>query len=260
MLLAIDIGNTNIKSAIFKGKRIIKKFSLPISIYTKNKFIKQLVKHPITDIVICSVVPKLTTLLKDDLAVLTGKVPYIIGKDLNVALKNNYRNPKQLGQDRLVNAFAASKIYSSPAIIIDSGSAITFDLLAKNNTYLGGLILPGFVTSLRALNNKTALLPLVKLAAPKKLIGNNTQDCILSGVVFGTAALTKEITAKLLQRLGKDTTVIGTGGNIALIKKHSAIKIKIDVDLTLKGINLIYEIGTKSLKDTNLKLKKLKNS
>jgi len=241
MLLAIDIGNTNIKSAIFKGKKIIKQFDLPLKSYSKSKFAKKLASsRTISDTAICSVVPKLTGIIKHDLKLLTGKTPYIIGKDLTVPMKNFYRNPKQLGQDRLAGAYAACNLYPAPLIVIDSGTAITFDVISKNRSYLGGLIFPGMKAALDALREKTALLPQVKLQRPRTLIGRDTKTSILSGIVFGIASLSQGVVNRIKQRIGKGALVIGTGGNIDLIKKYSGIGIKIDPDLTLKGINLIY--------------------
>lgn len=241
MLLAIDIGNTNITSALFKGKRITKQFDIPIKTYSKLKFIKKLPdKLKLSACVICSVVPKVTKIIRQDLKFLTGKTPYIIGKDLAVPIKNRYRKPKQLGQDRLVNAYAATKLYPTPAIVIDSGTAITFDIISKRKEYLGGFILPGMEMSLSALKEKTALLPQLKLKTPEKFIGVDTKSSIIGGVVFGTAALTKELINMIERKTGKKTLIIGTGGNINLIKKYSGIKIEIDQDLTLKGISLIY--------------------
>jgi len=242
MLLAIDIGNTNIKSALFKGKKIIKRFDLPVKNYSKSKFAKKLISgQPISAAAICSVAPKLTRVIQQDLKLLTGKTPYVIGKDLIVPMKNFYRNPKQLGQDRLVGAYAACNLYPAPLIVIDSGTAITFDAVSKKNEFLGGLIFPGMGICFEALREKTALLPQIKLQPPKNLIGADTKNSILSGIVFGIASLSKEVTNRIKQRLGKDALVIGTGGGIHLIKKYSGISIKIDPDLTLKGINLIYE-------------------
>jgi len=244
MLLAIDIGNTNIKSALFKGKRIIKRFDLPVTTYSRGKFAQKLAgSQPISAVAICSVVPKLTKILKHDLKRLTGKTPYIIGKDLIVPIKNFYRSPKQLGQDRLVGAYAACNLYPAPLIVIDSGTAITFDAVSREKTYLGGLIFPGMRICLEALREKTALLPRIKLQQPKTLIGTDTQTSILSGIVFGIASLSKEVVKMIKQRLGKNALVIGTGGNIRLIQKYSGIRIKIDADLTLKGINLISRNG-----------------
>jgi type III pantothenate kinase len=242
MLLAIDIGNTNISNGIFKGKVLKKQFDLPTKGYSKTKFVKKLgVISNITDSVICSVVPKLTKTIQRDLKLLTGRSPYIIGKDLIVPIKNRYRKPKQVGQDRLVNAYAACEFYSAPLIVIDSGTAITFDVISRKKAYLGGLIFPGMGISLSALAKETALLPQVKLGQPRSLIGRDTQNSILSGIVFGTALLSKELTKIIKRRLGGNVGVIGTGGNISLIKKYSGMKIKINQNLTLKGINLVYK-------------------
>ena len=242
MLLAIDIGNTNISFGLFLNKKLKQQFDIPLKTYSKLKLLKKLKSlKQISATAICSVVPKLTKVLHHDLKILTGRKPYIIGKDLTVPLKNHYYKPAQLGQDRLVNAYAAGILYPAPLVVIDSGTAITYDIVDKNKAYLGGLITPGITISLEALNEKTALLPLVKLIKPRTFIGRSTQKSILSGVVFGLAGSTKELLNKIKQSTGKSTLVIGTGGNINWIKKYSGLKIKINPQLTLKGINLIYE-------------------
>jgi type III pantothenate kinase len=253
MLLAIDVGNTNISCGVFKGLKLVKQFDIPAKACFKTSFTKKFRNtSKVSASIICSVVPKLTKVILRGLISLTGKTPYIIGKDLIVPIKNLYRWPGQVGQDRLVSAYAASSLYYAPLVVIDSGTAITFDVISRNNAYLGGLIVPGMEISLAALKEKTALLPLVKLAKPQTLIGRDTKNSILSGIVFGTAALCGELTKRIKQRIGKDTLVIGTGGNIPLIKKYSKLRIKIDRDLTLKGINLVYRYG---IKQTHLKMK-----
>jgi type III pantothenate kinase len=242
MLLAIDIGNTNISCGLFAGKELKYQFDLASKAYKKEQLAKKLRAHPeISNIVICSVVPKLTRIIQLDLKYLTGKTPHIIGKDLTVPIKNLYRIPKQVGQDRLVNAYAASDLYGAPLVVIDSGTAITFDVISKDRAYLGGLIFPGMNISLESLYEKTALLPRVKLQLPKLLIGRDTQNSILSGVIFGTAALSKELARRIKYFLGKKAQTIGTGGTILLIKKYSGMKMKINKDLTLIGIRLVYE-------------------
>jgi type III pantothenate kinase len=242
MLLTIDVGNTNITGGIFAAKKLICRFDIPTKAYKKTELVKKLRRYPvISAMVICSVVPKITRILKRDLKSITGRKPYIIGKDLIVPIENRYRFPGQVGQDRLVNAYAASSIYSCPLIVIDSGTAITFDVISKQGAYLGGLIFPGMRISLEALEEKTALLPRVKLTSAVKLIGRDTQTSILSGVVLGTAALSKALAAKIKHTLGKTTRIIGTGGNITLIKKYSGLDMEINRDLTLAGIRLIYE-------------------
>ena len=242
MLLTIDIGNTNISSGIFVGKKLKHRFDISTKTYKKSELVKNLKAYSgISASIICSVVPKLTRVIQHDLKLLTGSRPYIIGKDLIVPLENRYRIPKQVGQDRLVNAYAASNLYTTPLVVIDSGTAITFDVISKDQAYLGGLIFPGMKISLEALKEKTALLPGVKLRPPKMLIGRDTENSILSGVVFGTAALSKELAERIKQHLGKNTQIIGTGGNISLIKKYSGMNIKINKELTLIGIRLVYE-------------------
>jgi type III pantothenate kinase len=242
MLLTIDIGNTNISSGIFVGKKLKYQFDIATKTYKKSKLIKKLRAYPgISASIICSVVPKLTLTIQHDLKLLTDSNPHVIGKDLIVPIENRYHIPKQVGQDRLVNAYAASNLYTTPLVVIDSGTAITFDVISKNRAYLGGLIFPGMKISLEALKEKTALLPGVKLHPPKMLIGRDTKNSILSGVVFGTAALSKELAARIKHYLGKNTQIIGTGGNISLIKKYSGMNIEINRNLTLIGIRLIYE-------------------
>jgi type III pantothenate kinase len=249
MLLAIDIGNTNISFGIFsatkrggeKNYKIIKTFDIPSKQYSFNKFCKEIGSLKIADVLICSVVPKLTKAVSKDLWRISGKRPYIIGKDMPVPIQNCYRNPSQVGQDRLVNAYAGLIFYGAPLIVIDSGTAITFDVISKRKAYLGGLILPGLEISLAALNEKTALLPQIKLGYPKELIGGDTISSILSGVVIGTGALIDALAIRIKRKIGKNARVIGTGGSIGLIKRYSRLKIKIDRNLTLKGLNFIYK-------------------
>jgi type III pantothenate kinase len=240
MLLAIDIGNTNIGFGVFKGNKIIKRFDIPTKNCNLRGIRRNLGKINTDDAIICSVVPKVTNILKEDLQKLLGKRPYIIGKDIKVALKNLYRNPKQVGQDRLVNAYAGIKFYGYPLIAIDFGTAITIDLVSKNKEYLGGMILPGLGISLDALRQRTALLPKIKLEKPKEFIGRDTKNSILSGLIYGFAALADGLTRKIKNGIAKEAKVIGTGGNINLMARFCKQIDKIDADLTLKGLNLIY--------------------
>ncbi|MFA5145142.1 MAG: type III pantothenate kinase [Candidatus Omnitrophota bacterium] len=241
MLLAIDIGNTNISFGIFKAMRIIKKFEIPTKYYSLKKLKKKLLNANIDDTLICSVVPKASKALKRDLEKLLGKQPLIIGKDIEVPIKNLYRKPEQVGQDRLVNAYAGVLLYKTPLIIIDFGTAVTFDVISKNKEYLGGMILPGLKASLEALAEKTALLPKIKLNKPKEFIGRDTQSSMLSGIIYGFSALTDELIKQIKKKIGRNTLAIGTGGNISLIGRHCKRLDGINADLTLTGLSLIYE-------------------
>lgn len=240
MLLAVDIGNTNITFGVFKGSGLIKKFDIPTKKYAFKALKKKAGNLGLEDAIICSVVPSATKLLQKDIKALLGRRPYIIGKDLKVPIKNLYRRPGQVGQDRLVNAYAAARLYGAPLIVVDFGTAITFDVISKKRAYLGGLILPGLGISLDALNQRTALLPKIKLQKPKEFIGRDTKNSMLSGIVHGFAALTEKLAEKLKKIIGKNARVIGTGGNIALMAKFCKHLDKIDKGLTLRGLNLIY--------------------
>lgn len=148
MLLAIDIGNTNISFGLFSGNKIMKRFSIATKDYNLQRIKSRLREIEINDIIICSVVPDVTRILKQDLKRLLGRRPYIIGREIKVPIKNLYRKPKQVGQDRLVNAYAGVMFYGAPLIAVDFGTAITFDVVSRNKEYLGGhdFTGPGFIS------------------------------------------------------------------------------------------------------------------
>jgi len=241
VLLAIDIGNTNITFGVFKGAVLKKTFDMPTKQYSRNKLLKKIASLGPVDTLISSVVPGITRAIAKDMAKITGKRTYIIGKEIKVPIKNLYRRPEQVGQDRLVNAYAAARLYGAPLIVVDFGTAITFDVISKNGAYEGGLILPGLGLSIEALKRGTALLPEIKLNRPKGLIGKDTANSILSGIVYGFSAMTEQLNNKLKRIIGSRARVIATGGNAALIRRYCNNIDRLDNTLTLKGINLIYE-------------------
>ncbi len=241
MLLAVDIGNTNISLALFKGSRISKSRDIPLKKYTRVRLLKYIGKESPDAGLICSVVPRMANRLANDLKKIAGIKPGLIGEDIHVPLKNLYQNPKQLGQDRLVNAYAASKIHSAPVIVVSCGTALTVDAVSKNREFLGGFIFPGLRSSLSNLNTDTALLPKLKLNPASGLIGRNTQSGILNGVIAGSAGAIDSLIEKILLKIGKQAKVVGTGGDIYLIKKFSRYIIKVDKELALKGIFLSYK-------------------
>ncbi len=240
MLLTIDIGNTNINLGVFRGQRLIKRFSIPTKKYAIQNLKKLLDKISVDDSIICSVVPKMLRILNRDLIKLSNKKPRIVGEDVQVPVRNLYRYPEQVGSDRLVNAYAGVMLYGAPLIIIDFGTAITFDAISYRNEYLGGMILPGLDISLDALVQRTALLPEVRLNKPREFIGRSTKDSMLSGIIYGFAALTDELTRRIKNKIGKRARIIGTGGNIHIIGKYCKSIDEINQDLTLVGLNLIY--------------------
>lgn len=236
--LVIDIGNTNTSFGVFNGKRLIRSWDIPTEKISAKADLK-LKKIIFEKVIICSVVPKVTERLKANLNKKSKIQPLIVGHNLTVPIKNLYSNPRQVGQDRLVNAYAGLKIYNAPLIIVDFGTAITFDLVSEKGAYLGGIIVPGLNISLEALFEKCALLPKVNLSNPKSLIGKDTKTSILSGILNGFGCLCDGLILKLKKQFNKKPIVIATGGNVELMRKFSKQIDKVDKNLTLKGLNLL---------------------
>lgn len=239
-LTAIDIGNTSITFGLFRSTSLIRSFNIQSSGYSLVKLKAKISAKMLRDAVICSVVPDLTKRLSRDLRALSGKEPLIIGKDIKVPIRNLYRKPRQVGQDRLVNAYAALGIYGAPAVVIDFGTAITFDVISRREEYLGGMILPGIMISLEALNQRTALLPKIRPDIPNDFIGRDTKNSMLSGVIYGFSSLTDELIMRIRKAVGKDTRAVATGGNVNLISKYCRRLNEVDTNLTLKGLSMLY--------------------
>lgn len=239
MLLAIDIGNTNISFALFHASKMARHWDIPLRAYAKSKLKADIRAQEIAGALICSVVPALTKRISGDVEDITGIKPYIIGKHIRVPMKNLYHQPRQLGCDRLVNAYAASQIYATPIIVVSAGTAITVDAVSRKKEFLGGFILPGLNLSLNGLNAHTALLPKLKLTALAGDIGRDTRSGILNAVLPGTAAAIDCLITRIRAKTGKTTRVIGTGGDIDLLKKFSKYIIEADKELCLKGVYLL---------------------
>jgi type III pantothenate kinase len=244
MLLALDIGNTSITAGLFKANKLLNRFDTPVQQYNYINFLRKITsKNPIDSVIVCSVVPVVSQKIKKNLRkIMPDAVPLILGHNCSAPVKNHYRYPKQVGQDRLVNAYAAIKLFGGPAIVVDFGTALTFDVISANKEYLGGMIVPGLKTSLDSLAEKTALLPRIKPDKPKEFIGRDTKNSMLSGIIYGFAGLTDGLSGQIKKKIGKEAKIIGTGGHIKLIAPYCKIFDAIDTDLTLKGLNLIYQI------------------
>ena len=235
-ILAIDIGNTNITVGSFDGPKLVKKEKIPTPAYS---LYKKIARHPADEVIISSVAPLALARLVCELNRTSRRKVTILGKDIKVPVKNLYRNKNEVGQDRLVNAFGALAIYGAPAVIIDFGTAITFDIISKNGSYLGGLILPGIEMGLRSLYEKTALLPRVELKPAKCIIGRDTVDSMRGGILFGYGAMCDGLISQYRALLGRSIKVIATGGNANLIKRYAKSIQIVDEDLTLKSLALI---------------------
>lgn len=231
-----------------RGKKTVLNFKLPThnnigkDFYKKNilRYLnkKRIRKESIEKIIICSVVLDKTAIIKRLLSGLFKKKVLVVGKDIAVPILNRYRIPAQVGQDRLVGAYAALRFYGPGVIIIDFGTAVTFDVVSKKREYLGGLIFPGLDLSLDALYLHTALLPRIKLKKPISFVGTDTVSSINNGIVFGMAGVCDKIIERLEQKF-KGYKVIATGGNVNFIKQYGR-KIKfVHPHLVLEGLNLL---------------------
>jgi type III pantothenate kinase len=248
MLLAVDIGNTNIDFGVFRGRRLARRFRHPT--YLKidsaseysNYLKKNLFKHQEKDIdcvIICSVVPSRAIILQRAIRLILKAEILVLGRDIEAPINNLYKAPKRVGQDRMVNAYAGLKLYGSGLILVDFGTAITFDIVSRKGDYVGGLIHPGLSISLKALHGHTALLPEIEKKLPGRLIGQNTKESMLSGVIFGAAEMCDGLIRRL-RRKCKNFKAIATGGDSKHIRRYCKNIDKFDQALTLKGIMFIY--------------------
>ncbi|MBR2499671.1 MAG: type III pantothenate kinase [Clostridia bacterium] len=252
MLLVIDVGNTNTVLGLYDGETLVQSFRMSTD---KNRssdeigmFImqvlmaKQLDFKQIESVIIASVVPPVMHSLENAIKKYLNITPYVVTSKTPLGMKILIDNPKELGTDRLVNAFAAQYIYGGPVIIIDLGTATTFCAVNENGDYLGGAIYPGLKISVDALVEKTAKLPRVEITEPESAIGKNTISAMQSGLYYGYAGMIDYLVEKFKQELSApNAKVVATGGLAKLIASESkAIEI-INRDLTLEGLKLIHE-------------------
>lgn len=245
--LAVDIGNSAVHFGIFTGNRLVVDFKLSSqqknpSFYSNGieRFLSvhKINKAAVKQIIVGSVVPHATPMIAGVLRGLFKAKILIAGKHRAIPIANKYKVPRLVGVDRLLAAFAALKRYGPGLIIIDFGTAVTFDVVSKKGEYLGGLIFPGIDLSLDALFHHTALLPRVAISDPKRLVGNDTESAIRAGIVFGLAGVCDAIIERLLKKY-RGYTVVATGGNIDFIKRHSKAIKKTNPFLVLQGLSLL---------------------
>jgi type III pantothenate kinase len=246
MLLAIDVGNTNITAGLFRGARLAARGSIPTR-GSLRSLLRALKTSPgrLDGVIVSSVVPRATVVLKRSLKQLRLK-PLILGENIQAPVKNRYRLPSQVGQDRLVNGVAAYFLYGGPAIVVDFGTAVTLDLISARREYLGGLIVPGIGIGLEALVSRTALLPKIGLAPPSEFLGRDTRQSMLSGLFHGYGALCDGLVAGLKSRHAPEARVIATGGHCRLMAPYCRSVQIVNPDLTLQGLRLTYETARKT--------------
>ncbi len=255
MILAVDIGNSNIVLGCFEGEQIhfIERLStnqdstsLEYTVLIKNILELNHLNHlSFQGGIISSVVPSVTQTIKDAMIRLTQAPVMVVGPGIRTGLKIMLDNPAQLGSDRVADAIAAIHEYPCPLIIVDMGTATTISVIDREKNFLGGMIIPGLKVSLESLTMRTSQLPKISLDPPKKVIGSNTVDCMRSGVIYGTAASIDGSIARIEEELGEKCTVISTGGMAKTIIPFCKREIIIDDLLLLKGLMLIYNKNQK---------------
>lgn len=255
MIIAIDIGNTNIVIGGIQGTEILFEARLRTeSTKTSDeysidiKMILELHDVPLSDIegaIIASVVPQVLNSMKTALLKLTGKNCLVVGPGVKTGLNIKVENPAQTGADLVVGCVAALREHKPPMIVIDMGTATTMMVLDAAGSFVGGCICPGMKISLEALTNRTALLPGLQLDQPKRAIGRNTVDCMRSGIMFGTASMLDGMIERMETELGYPVTVIATGGMARFVTPLCRREIIYDKKLILKGLAYLYRENTR---------------
>ncbi len=250
MLLAIDIGNTNVVAGVFEGPTLLSHWRLAtdpkktadeygvlcLSLMARSGRVPE---H-ITGAIISSVVPALTETFKSMIETSFGCTPITVSSDLETGLTLKYLNPKEIGSDRIVNAAAAYEKFRRDLIIVDFGTATTFCAVSGTGEYLGGVIAPGLGISAEALFSRAAKLSKVELARPKTVIGTDTASSIQSGLIFGYAGLVDTLVQRIEIERGHSSFVIATGGLAQVIASEARSIQHIEPFLTLQGLELLY--------------------
>jgi len=254
-LVAVDIGNTAVHLALLQGLRTVAEHRIS-SRGTARQMKKEITavsqgwvrKAPgVSGVMICSVVPPLTGRVGSVCRTAFGCKPVIVGKDVIPPIQNRYRVPGQVGQDRLVGAFAAKCLYGPPLIVIDLGTATTFDIVSGRGDYLGAVIVPGIGLSAETLSCRTALLPWVRVRKPQGLIARDTENSIISGLYYGYGEMIKGLVREMKKEIPSAPRVILTGGYAPLyypyVKKNVSC---LDETLIFKGMALMWSTGAPS--------------
>ncbi|MEM9146102.1 MAG: type III pantothenate kinase [Pseudomonadota bacterium] len=252
MLLAIDVGNTNTVFALHDGTEFVASWRCNTeSVRTADQYfvwLNQLMRHGghdpavISDVVISNVAPATLFNLRVLCDRYFGTRPLVIGKDdCKLPVDVRVDNLAEVGADRLVNTVAAFRTYGPNLVVVDFGTATTFDVVGRDGAYVGGVIAPGINLSLEALKNAAAHLPHIDVTMPQRVVGTNTVQCMQSGVFWGYVGLIEGICARISAEKERPMTVIGTGGLAPLFARGSAVLKHVDDELTMRGLVMIHQ-------------------
>jgi len=251
MLLALDVGNTNVTIGAFEGARLAARWRLSTAheqtadewgILMRNLFaLSSLDLAAVDGLIVASVVPPLDAALAQMARDYFAQEALFVTAATDTGLKICYDNPEEVGADRVVNSVAAYRKYGGPCVVVDFGTAITFDAISARGEYLGGLICAGIGITVESLFAKTARLPLVEFREPARLIGSNTVASMQAGLYYGALGMIDGILERLLAELGPQTKTVATGGQARLVVRGSRYLKEVDENLTLEGLRLIWE-------------------
>ncbi len=251
LLLAVDIGNTNIVFGLFEKNHLKTHWRIRTELNRTtdeywvlvNEFIRlnEIGIGTIDDIVISCVVPPLIPIFEELSRKYLKSKPLIVGPGIKTGIPILYNNPAEVGADRIVNAIAGFEKYGGPLIIVDFGTATTFDAVSEKGQYMGGAIFPGMEISLQALYKSTAKLSPVDIALPDHVIGKSTVESIQSGAVYGFTGMIESIVSRMQKEIGKEAKVVGTGGLLPVIQKQAQCIQTVDPFLTLEGLRILYQ-------------------
>lgn len=253
MLLAVDIGNSNIVVGGLQDGKILWETRIETQQaaapgWFAARLQEAMARYGVSpaeleDGIISSVVPPVLEAVRRSVAELTGQAPLVVGPELETGLTLQVDNPAQVGSDRIVIAVAALERYQPPLILIDMGTATTIEAVGPGSVYLGGCILPGVQVSQDALSERAALLPAIQLGPPGNVIGKNTVDCMRSGAMYGAAATLDGLVDRVEEELGAPAVVVATGGIAQMVVPLCRRTIVLENDLLLRGLDLLYRMN-----------------
>jgi type III pantothenate kinase len=250
VIIAIDIGNTNITAGCFNGDDLPLVFRMSTNTaktadeyaFNINSILNfnGIGREGITGAIISSVVPPLTGVFKSAVKLLSGINPFVVGAGIKTGLNILIEDPAALGSDMVSSAVGALSLYEPPLIIADMGTATKLTVIDKNGGFIGGAIIPGLAVSMNSLTQSASMLPKVPIEAPPKYICANTVDCMKSGAIFGTASMLDGMTARFEEQLGEKAYIVATGGLSGAVVRHCKREMVHEPNLILYGLRIIY--------------------